>query len=1225
MTGLQLQAGALAAVATDADVDNYTIGDDTTNDAYTVTIAASDNVNITSATATDVVSVAVTGTQTGALSLINTAGHTLIGVGTSDVTSLTLSNIDTLNLATGGANLITMTEAQYDQITAGITGASTDDRVTIAAGAITSITTDADVDNYTFGEDNDGNAYTVTVAATDNVDLTSASTDDVMTLAVAGTYTGTLNLGDVAGHTVNVTAAANIAGATLDDMDTMVITGDTNVTMSNTQYAVFDSALTATGDNVITISNAATLTTIDAIEAYSMAAGMTVTVGTGAGSLAQVITETGTEAVSTVTLGNGIYTGDWVGFDAADIVKINASGSDISGNTGLNGGVKLDFQAATANTTLNATQNGVVTFINAGANVQTVNLSAVDTFTTTNTIEAYSGIGGGVVTLAASHTAANIAMTTAGATTLNVGAQTVTGTYALADEADVLKVTATADISGINSGGATTAENLDLTTVALINATMTEAQYDGFTGITANAGNDTITIEAGAIATIATDIDIGTYVIQDDGNDAYTVTIGASDDVNITSATAGDVVSVAVTGTQTGALSLINTDGHTLIGLGTSDVTGLTLSNIDTLNLATGGANLITMTVGFNPIGINLHGDILVSGIIDAEDANVVTDADVDNYTFGEDNDGNAYTVTVAATDNVDLTSASTGDVMTLAVAGTYTGILNLGDVAGHTVNVTAAANIAGATLDDMDTMVITGDTNVTMNNTQYAVFDSALTATGDNIITISNAATLTTIDAIEAYSMAAGMTVTIGTGAGSLAQVITETGTEAVSTVTLGNGIYTGNWVGFDAADIVKINSSGSDISGNTGLNAGVKLDFQAATANTTLNASQNGVVTFINAGANVQTVNVTAADSFTTTNTIEAYSGIGGGVVTLAASHTAVNIAMTTAAATTVNVGAQTVTGTYALADEADVLKVTATADISGINSGGATTAEILDLATSSALINATMTEAQYDGFTGGISADAGNDTITIKAGAITSIVTDVDIGTYVIQEDSDSDAYTVTVGGTDNVNITSASTGDVMTLAVAGTYNGTLNLGNVAGHTVNVTAAANIAGATLSNMDTMVITGNTDVTMNKTQYAVFDSEMTASGTNQITISDDDATLTGITSIQKYVLGNGTNNFTAAANVTNITGGDNADTFVMAAGMVAGVAISGGAGNDTVTITDDTAATDLDNISLVENIDIVGTSASVYTLSASKALIAAGATLDVDKPVRCHAFHGH
>jgi hypothetical protein len=164
------------------------------------------------------------------------------------------------------------------------------------------------------------------------------------------------------------------------------------------------------------------------------------------------------------------------------------------------------------------------------------------------------------------------------------------------------------------------------------------------------------------------------------------------------------------------------------------------------------------------------------------------------------------------------------------------------------------------------------------------------------------------------------------------------------------------------------------------------------------------------------------------------------------------------------------------------------------------------------------------------------------------------------------------------------------------------------------VNVTAAANIAGATLDDMDTMVITGDTDVTMTKTQYAVFDGAMTATGDNQITISDNSATLTGITSIQKYVLGNGTNSFTAAANVTNITGGSAGDTFVMAAGMVAGVTIIGGAGDDTITLTNDTAVTDLDNISTVENIDITATGASVYTLSASKALIAAGATLDVD-----------
>ena len=99
-------------------------------------------------------------------------------------------------------------------------------------------------------------------------------------------------------------------------------------------------------------------------------------------------------------------------------------------------------------------------------------------------------------------------MTTAGATTVNIGAQTVTGTFALADEADVLKLTASADISGLNTGGATTAENLDLETVDTINATMTEAQYDGFTGITANNDDDTITIRHDGIHTF-TNIQVG--------------------------------------------------------------------------------------------------------------------------------------------------------------------------------------------------------------------------------------------------------------------------------------------------------------------------------------------------------------------------------------------------------------------------------------------------------------------------------------------------------------------------------------------------------------------------------------------------------------------------------------------------------------------------------------------------------------------------------------------
>jgi len=473
----------LAVTALHLDLDANLSGLSTTSGTLTAAFGAT--VVFTGNLGTAVVTVADSATLTSAASIIN--GNTINHDGSPSGQKLVVTAAKTADFALEGSIAVEISDLGVNLDAASYTGALT---VTTVSVNSKTIQTGAGGSNITLGA----------VAATN---ITGSSGIDNITFDGATAYTGTIAL--AAGvNVINLVTGSNIGGATVSATGGSInfgLASGASVTMDDaTHDLLVAGTVTAGGSETITISDAATITTDNAIEAYSIAAGMAVTVGTTSGSVAQVITETGTEAVSTVTLGNGVYTGDWVGFDAADIVKVNASGSDISGNTGLNAGVKVDFQSATANTTLNATQNGVVTFVGAASNTQTVNLSAVDTFTTTNTIEAYSGIGGGVVTLAASHAAANIAMTTAAATTLNVGAQTVTGTYALADSADVLKVTATADISGINSGALTTAENLDLTTTALINATMTEAQYHAFTGITANAGNDTITIKAGSIA-----------------------------------------------------------------------------------------------------------------------------------------------------------------------------------------------------------------------------------------------------------------------------------------------------------------------------------------------------------------------------------------------------------------------------------------------------------------------------------------------------------------------------------------------------------------------------------------------------------------------------------------------------------------------------------------------------------------------------------------------------
>ncbi len=82
------------------------------------------------------------------------------------------------------------------------------------------------------------------------------------------------------------------------------------------------------------------------------------------------------------------------------------------------------------------------------------------------------------------------------------------------------------------------------------------------------------------------------------------------------------------------------------------------------------------LVVGFNPIGINLHGDILVSGIIDSENANVVTDADVDFTTTLTDADA-TYLLEIsngAQNGAVAVITASTATTITIEGSGIAAG-----------------------------------------------------------------------------------------------------------------------------------------------------------------------------------------------------------------------------------------------------------------------------------------------------------------------------------------------------------------------------------------------------------------------------------------------------------------------------------------------------------------------------------------------------------------------
>jgi len=450
-----------------------------------------------------------------------------------------------------------------------------------------------------------------TAALGEIADLRTIAFTNVETINLAATVEGvdmdTADLGagqvtrinGVAGtvQSLTVNTGSNISGVTLSNIEVLNATGA--VTMTAAQHNAFQQINAAGGADSIILTTAGTITADDDIETYSIVEGSTITVGTSAAGLARNVTETGVAGTdSTIILGNGTYTGVYTGIDATDVVRVGTT-TDVSANTGFNAGAVIDFQntaTAAAGLTLNNTQNGVVTFTNTtGAQTVTVN-GAADAFTVADGIESYSVIGGSNVTVSATNANVNITGTAAAATTVQVGGNTVAGTYNLAGAADVIVATDGANIAGVNGGAATTAETLNLTG----GITMTAAQLGGFTAITEGSTTGSITLTDSVTAYTA-DVDVEAWVLN--GAAADTIEFGLANGADgTTSGQASVNVSLAGGGADVVTINNASIDGGakivTITNFGADDqivseVAGTSVSDGVFVNNYTGGATAI--------------------------------------------------------------------------------------------------------------------------------------------------------------------------------------------------------------------------------------------------------------------------------------------------------------------------------------------------------------------------------------------------------------------------------------------------------------------------------------------------------------------------------------------------------------------------------------------------------------------------------------------------------
>lgn len=425
------------------------------------------------------------GTATGAVTL--TTDGTNLTFTREDVEAATKPAISTID--PGGIPSVSMTADTHS--TTGLAAKLAGDVTLTDAGTVTA---GANATGYVLA-DVGGSQFTLGVADQNVTTGSSADTINVAAETATGRFTtvaaDTIELSD----TADIRGLANNAGTVGAALNANSLTLDagrgSKVTMTAEQHGGFDAANITASDSAdqIMLSNAGTVTGFAAVESYVLASGIsTFTLGSAAQNVNAsadgkdtidlgTLSATGkfsTAATDTISLGNG-----------ADIKGVDNAGNVTGGALAANN-LKL---ADDASVTMAAAQNNAFSgTIIAGA-FETITISDTANADALKDIENYVLAGSGELTVTSGQETVNVDGQDDANETVNVAGLTVNGTYALGTGTDVLTADTGANISGVNEGSATTAEDLTLTSDAAV--TMTAAQLGGFTN---SISGDSVTV-----------------------------------------------------------------------------------------------------------------------------------------------------------------------------------------------------------------------------------------------------------------------------------------------------------------------------------------------------------------------------------------------------------------------------------------------------------------------------------------------------------------------------------------------------------------------------------------------------------------------------------------------------------------------------------------------------------------------------------------------------------
>ncbi|MBE1298610.1 MAG: hypothetical protein GJ680_01695, partial [Alteromonadaceae bacterium] len=808
------------ALTGDADIESYTL-----NGAFTYTLpsgATTQNV-----TGSDAASQTINiGSQTlvSGAALDGGSGQTdelQMGTGASISSATTITGFETADI-TGS---VTMTEAQHDSFTSGITASGGSDQITLSsADGDAAFSSDADVETYVLGA-----ALSVTLGTdaghlAQNITV-SGTNDDTITLG-SGSYTGTLNP-NAGTDTLSLVNGSNVSGATTSNFENLTLANDASVTIAASQLLDFDGTITAAGTETINVNGDGDITINSTlIESYVINddSTNTRTITVAVDTSTTVSATTSNDAI-TFNVGTQNYSGTLTGESStADTVQMG-NGSSITSAT-ISNFTNLTLDSGASVTMTEAQHDGFTGTVTASGTEQITISAATDGFTANGDVETYVLGAANSVTLGT--TGGSLSQTITGSSgndTITLGAASYTGALnGNGGTGDTLSVVDSTNVSGATLSNI---ENLTLASGATL--TLAASDVADFTGTITAPGSETLTISGDGDFSTLNSAAIEAYSVNDDSTNTRTITLGANDTAtNVSATSTTDAVTFSVPGiTCTGTLQGQTTTGDILLLADSANVSGATLTNIGSLSLAT-GASVTVSAAQYNTLN---DATIVAAGTgTDGETITINGDGDVtvnsttvETYVI-QDDSTNSRTVTVQSANSNTFTASSTTDAMTLDIGSNdFSGSFTANTTVANTLSASGTVDIASATLSGFTNLTLSGGTNdITLTSAQLDAFNGTITASGTDTVTFSATGSVTggNLTAIETFATGTGGSITVTMSA-------TDVNGKTLTATTPASDSFTIS--GADDAQTINGSAGGDTLSGGNGadtINPGAGTD---------------------------------------------------------------------------------------------------------------------------------------------------------------------------------------------------------------------------------------------------------------------------------------------------------------------------------------------------------------------------------------------------------------